>query len=279
MTSQSKTNSSAAANLFQSALSSGRISKTALSAINVRDIGDEINAALGVSLDGIKASSFILFTSLIDDSGSIRFVAGNTEAVRAGHNLVLDSLADTKQKRGILAMCTYLNNGLFYPYTQVEKAPRMDTSNYDPNGGTPLYNKSVEVLAAVIAKCQESLDSGVPCRTVTALVTDGANTERGKTAKDVKKIVDSMLKSENHIIAGMGIWDGEVDSNKKPIPGTGTDFEAVFGEMGIRKEWILTPKNSPSEIRKAFQMLSQSSVRASQAAKFSQTAMGGFGAP
>jgi hypothetical protein len=67
---------------------------------------------------------------------------------------------------------------------------------------------------------------------------------------------------------GIGIADGS------------TDFKAVFGEMGIRDEWILTPKNSPSEIRRAFQMLSQSATRASQSATtFSQAAMGGFASP
>ncbi len=270
MTSQSNTASGANAKaLFKSALANGAISQSALNAINIRDVGDEINAALGISVDDVKASEVTLFTSLIDDSGSIRFISGNTEAVRDGHNMVVDSLTKTKQKDGILAMCTYMNDGLLYPYTHVEKATRMDTGNYNPTGGTPLYNKAWEVLLAVIAKNQEFQDSGIPCRTVTAIITDGNNEwHRGKTAADVKKIVLDMLRSENHIIAGMGISDGS------------TDFETVFTEMGIRKEWILTPKNSPSEIRRAFNMLSQSAVRASQAGKtFSQTAMGGFAAP
>jgi hypothetical protein len=75
-----------------------------------------------------------------------------------------------------------------------------------------------------------------------------------------------MLKTENHIIAGVGITDGT------------TDFRRVFGEMGILPQWILTPHNTPSEIRAAFQLLSQSAERASQAAagSFSTTAMGGF---
>jgi len=57
-----------------------------------------------------------------------------------------------------------------------------------------------------------------------------------------------------------------------------TDFRNVFQEMGVRDEWILTPANTESEIRKAFQVFSRSAVRASQSAvSFSQTAMGGFG--
>jgi len=253
--------------LFQGAVDNGALSQGALASIDIQDIGADINAALGVSVDDVRKSEVTLFTSLIDDSGSIRFVPGNTEAVRDGHNLVLDALNTTKTKSGILAMCRYLNGTLLYPYVAVEQAARMNTGNYNPSGGTPLYEQSVITLAAVLAKSQEFEDNGVACRTVTAIITDGADsTYGGKTADDVKRIVRDMLRAENHIIAGMGIDDGQ------------TDFRAVFKEMGILDEWILTPKNSPSEIRKAFQMLSQSASRASQAATiFSQTAMGGFG--
>ncbi len=46
--------------------------------------------------------------------------------------------------------------------------------------------------------------------------------------------------------------------------------------MKIRDEWILTPGNSDSEIRKAFQVFSQSAVRVSQSAG-NLGSLGGFG--
>ncbi len=53
--------------------------------------------------------------------------------------------------------------------------------------------------------------------------------------------------------------------------------------MGIADEWILTPKNTRSEIRKVLNLVSQSAMRASQnAAAFSAVAsqgLGGFGTP
>jgi hypothetical protein len=252
--------------LFQGAVSDGLLSKGAFSAIDIRDIGAEINDALGVSVDDVKASEVTLVTLLIDDSGSIRF-GGNAEAVRDGHNLVVEALKATKQKEGILVSCSYLNRGLLYPYMGVEQAPAMSSGNYDPTGGTPLYPQSLVTLATVLAKCQNFQDNGIPCRGVTAIVTDGGDTS-GTDAGGVKKLVADLLKTENHIVAGVGVDDGT------------TDFKQVFKDMGIRDEWILTPKNSPSEIRKVFGMISQSAVRASQnAATFSQTAMGGFGAP
>lgn len=269
--------------LFKTAKNEGVLSAAALTAINVNDIGAEINAALGVSVDDVTAGEVTLVTPLLDDSSSIAQVKGNAQAVRDGHNLIIDSLSKTKarQKDGILASTSYLNRGLLYPYCVVEQAVRLDDNNFRPNGGTPLYDKSIVTLGTVIAKWQEFTANGVTCRTVTPIVTDGADWGSSKTARDVKKVVDDMLRQECHIIAGVGIWDGKLDGNGDPIPGTGTDFKQVFGEMGIRPEWILTPQNTPSEIRRAFNMLSQSAVRASQAAgaNFSQAAMGGFGSP
>jgi len=46
--------------------------------------------------------------------------------------------------------------------------------------------------------------------------------------------------------------------------------------MGIEDRRILTPRDNASEIRNAFQVFSQSAVRASQAASFSSSALGGF---
>ena len=86
--------------------------------------------------------------------------------------------------------------------------------------------------------------------------------------KDVKKVVRDMQAAEGHIVAAMGIDDGR------------TPFRDVFRAMGIEDRWILTPKNDPAEIRRAFLLFSQSAVRASQGgASFSRAAAGGFAAP
>jgi metallophosphoesterase superfamily enzyme len=79
----------------------------------------------------------------------------------------------------------------------------------------------------------------------------------------VAAIAKDMQMAENHIIAAMGINDGY------------TDFRQIFKEMGISDRWILTPGNSDSEIRQAFQVFSQSAVRVSQGA----SSLGGFGNP
>jgi hypothetical protein len=47
----------------------------------------------------------------------------------------------------------------------------------------------------------------------------------------------------------MGISDGS------------TDFRQVFASMGIEPRWILTPSSGASDIRRAFQVFSQSVAR------------------
>jgi len=254
--------------LFGGAASQGALSPGALAVINIGDIGTDIQDALGIAVDDVTSSEVTLVTLLIDDSGSIR-VAGNEPVVRDGYNLVKKALEATKQRDSILLMCRYLNGDTLTPYNPVLQVPIMDTKNYQAVGGTPLYDQAVTTLAAVIAKSQEFTDNGIACRSVTLILTDGDDAHsRRSDASDVKKLVTDMLRQECHIVAFMGVDDGR------------TDFTAVAREMGIQDDWILTPGNSESEIRRAFQMFSQSATRASQNAQtFSQSAMGGFGSP
>lgn len=270
--------------LFQNAHEEGTISSTSLQALENLDIGAQIQAGLGVSVDDVTASEVVLVSILVDDSGSIRF-SGNSQAVRDGHNTVISSLLASKQNGNIIVHTSYLNGFVLYPYlplavldeeekkrtgviryVQNPLIPKMDRQNYDPNLGTPLFDQTVVLLGRVLAKYQEFAESGVVARTVTLIITDGADEHSTKAKISTVKSLVSDLLGENHIVAAMGIDDGGK-----------TDFRKVFRDMGIRDEWILTPLNSKTEIRKAFQVFSQSAVRASQGAVgFSQTAVGGF---
>ncbi len=231
------------------------------------DLGTQINNAMGVPALSFQQSEVVLVSCLLDDSSSIQF-GGNTQAIRDGANHIIESLEKSKQQDNILWHSTKLNAGMVSAYVSLANAPKLDAKNYIPSGGTPLYDRTVALLGTVIAKAQEFSDQGVPCRTISLILTDGADTGGRYRAADVKKLVQDMLRQEQHIIAFMGVDDG------------GTDFKKVADEMGILPEWVLTPAATESEIRKACQVFSQSAVRASQSAKsFSQQALGGFAGP
>lgn len=255
--------------LFTDAQADGVLSPTSVQVLAVPDLATQINAAMGVDVDDVTASEVVLVTVMPDDSGSIPG-AGNDQAVRDGHNLVLDALKATQQKDQIFVHNRYLNGHILYPYSYLDNAVLMDKQNYRPRGSTPLYEQSVILLGSVLAKAQAFANAAVPARTVTLIITDGGDTGGGrkKKAADVRAIVEDMFRSEMHIVAGMGVHDGY------------TDYKKVFGDMGIPDQWILTPGNTPSEVRAAFQLFSQSAIRVSQTAgNLSQVALGGFGAP
>jgi hypothetical protein len=249
--------------LFADAREEGDLSASSLAALSIdADMADRIAAGLGATPDDIPATEVVLVTMMPDDSGSIRF-AGNTQAVREGHNLVLDSLGASKTPADILVHTRYLNGQVLFPYLPLRDAVRMDRSNYDPSLGTPLYDETVVLLGTVLAKTRELEGAGIPVRTITLLITDGADEGSSRHgARSVRHLVDDLLRRECHIVAALGIDDGS------------TDFRQVFGEMGIPPEWILTPGSTASEIRKAFRVFSQSAVRMSASA--APSAVGGF---
>lgn len=250
--------------LFAAARRDGTLSLGAMNTLDIVDLGAQIQAGLGVAVDDVESSEVVLVTMMPDDSGSIRF-AGNAEAVRTGHNLVLDALAQSRQRDDVFVHTRYLNGHVLYPYTDVANAVRMDRHNYDPGKGTPLYDQTVVLLATVLAKAQEFTDSGVPVRTVTLIISDGADAHSTRAdASHIATLMRDMLATENHIVAAMGIDDGT------------TDFRKVFRDMGVPAEWILTPGNSAGEVRKAFQVFSQSAVQVAQSGAARFSGMGGF---
>lgn len=260
--------SPSAKELFQSAQDDGILSPGSLQTLVALDIGQEIENALGVPALEVESSEVVLVTVLIDDSGSIRY-ADNEKAVQDGHNLVIAALTDpqrltTEQMESIFMHTCYLNGKILFDYRTILNATKMDAKNYSADGGTPLYDQSMIMLGTVIGKAQEFAFEGISVRTISLIVTDGRDEHSLKASpSDVAKLVKDMLRQETHIIAGMGINDGE------------TDFKDVFMSMGLRDEWILTPGNSEHEIREAFRVFSQSAQTGSVNTQSFNT-MGGF---
>lgn len=254
--------------LLRQARDAGDLSATSFDALMLTaDLGAQIQAGLGVAPDDVAASEVTLVSLMLDDSHSIA-AADNEDAVRLGHNEVLASLDGSRQADGVLVHTRYLN-GLespLNPFRPLADAERLTAQNYSARHGTPLYDQSVVLLGTVVAKARELEAAGIPVRTITLIVTDGEDLHsRQHTAASVRAIVEDMRRGEMHVVAGMGIDDGR------------TDHRAVFRAMGIPDDWILTPRSSASEIRKAFRLFSQSAIRVSQSAALGMAGLGGFG--
>ncbi len=283
--------------LFQSAVQQGSLSQASAQMLTLPHVGAQIQQAMGVPAGNIQASEVCLITDMLDDSGSIR-MGSNSQAVRDGHNGVIDALMGSKQKDSVLMHSRYLNGYVLYPYGPLDQAVKMDKHNYNPTGGTPLYDMTIVLLGTVKAKTQEFNDNGIPVRTATLIVTDGMDEgSMNFTEADCNRLISDMLMTEQHIIAAMGVqnpytdfWDVftgwsavEIEAERRNRLGSvpaGRELEGLApkGGMGILPSWVLTPQSSAHEIRQAFAVFSQSAVRTSQsAASFSQ--LGGFASP
>lgn len=254
--------------LFQQGVDAGTLSADSLA--KLKDLGQEIEDALGIDAADVPSVEVVIMTFCDDDTGSIQG-SNNEQTVRDGHNFVLESIEGSTASDDVLVGTHYLVDGLLHPYTPLNSAPRLDARNYIADGShTPLFDRSMVVLGAVIAKEQEFSGQGVPVRTISVIITDGWDNASRSSATDVAKIVKQMLQAENHIIAFMGIADGKSQDEANRL-------RDLALEMGVPDQWILTPKNK-SEIRKAFGFVSRAAVTASQGGVgFQQLSQTGFG--
>jgi hypothetical protein len=239
--------------LFARATLAGTVS-TATQTLLSGDLGDLVLAgASGMDAVDITASDVTLVTLAIDASSSIGG-AGLEDAVRMGQRMLLDAFAGAKEKDSILvALWLFASDAtVVHSYVPVDDAVRLDATNYRAGGTTHLYDTTCDALAANIAYAQTLRDAGTPTRSVLVVLTDGEDVGSRRPARAVKRIVDDVLKSEQFVVAFVGV-------------GKDADFTAVATSMGVPAGCILVQKDAtPQGLRSAFAMVSRSAIRASQ---------------
>lgn len=223
--------------------------------------------AAGKDLEDLTAADVTLVTVLIDASSSIAD-RGLEKAVREGQNALLDAFAGAKERDAVLLACWTFSGTMdvLHSYVPVEDATRLDAKNYRACGSTALYDTWCNALAANVAYAQRLRDGGTPTRSVVVVVTDGEDVGSSRTAADCARLSRDLLASELFTLALVGV-------------GTDVNFEHVAKAMGIPPGCILWEKDAtPSGLRRAFQLVSRSAVRASQG-RIQPGAAAGFFAP
>ncbi len=195
------------ATLLGSAQADSTLSAGGFQALNLNDLGVQMQNGLGIHVDDVTVSEANFLNLVVDDSTSIQ-MGGNTPIVRDGVNSVLQALADSKQAGSFFVCITLLNGGVIQPFTPlVIKDPsdlkgqkmmldpklKLTTSNYRPSGGTPVIEKSIVALGTGAAKVQEFAAAGVPARAITLIISDGEATDRNKRASDVAPLARDLL--------------------------------------------------------------------------------------
>jgi len=243
----------ALADLFSSAAAGGTISPQS-STLLTGHLGNIVIAgAAGTDAENIMASDVTLITVLLDRSSSIghrRLEA----AIRDGHELLLDSLGESKEQDSILLALWLFNHDqeVVHSYVPVPDATRLDKKNYRSSGTTRLYDTYCDALAANVAYAQQLRDAGTPCRSVVVVITDGEDTTSTRGASDCARLSRDLLASEQFVLAFVGVGDD-------------VDFRQVALSMGVPDGCIEVQKSAtPQALRRVFQMVSQSALRASQ---------------
>lgn len=201
----------------------------------------------------------LLLTMMPDDSGSINSY-GNAPAIRRGHNAQLDLYMG--HPGNILVRTRYLNGFELFDYSKPEDAVRMNDRNYNPHEGTPLYAQTANVLHEVQRSMARFADTH-DVLTMTCILTDGADTS-GQSPDFVRGVVETMIASGEHIVAGMAVRAGE------------TDFHRIFLNMGIPEQWIIVLEREEGDIVSGMTRFAQTSRGIRDRATFTQTSMGGF---
>jgi hypothetical protein len=239
--------------LLQSAQNQGVVSQFQMDMVT-GNLGSVVLAgAAGKALEDIEASEVTLVTVLIDASSSIAS-SGLEDAIRQGQHALLDAFAGSKELDAVLTATWTFSNSIdvIHSYLPVKDAVRLNSKNYHGSGSTSLYDTWCAALTANVAYAQRLNDGGTPTRSVVVVVTDGEDVGSQKKLRDCAQLSRDLLATEVFTLAFVGV-------------GNDVNFTDIAQKMGVPKSCILVEKDATaSALRRAFQLVSRSAVRASQ---------------
>lgn len=190
----------------------------------------------------------------------------NSEALRQGHNRILDALNKSPNPQIVRIAAQLLDRNL-YPYGSLSEALRLTSNNFWPNlPSTRLFDGTAETLKMVLAKYEQMRAFDVDTRTATLIMTDGMdNDSRIHTAESIGDVVHSMRETKHHIVAAMGFQAGE-----------GIDLKGLFTRMGIDPEWQLTADATLEKILETLTKFGEAAAQATVIKDFSKMLPAGF---
>lgn len=256
---------SSVSGLISQAAASGVLSAQSASLITGNLGAVVVAGAAGKALEDIVATEVTLITVLIDASSSIAD-RKLEQAVREGQNHLVDAFLGSAERDSVL-MALWLFNGrtsVTHSYLPADEATRLDVSSYRAAGSTNLYDVWCDAIAANVAYAQRLRDSGMACRSVVVVVTDGEDVGSKRTAGDCHRLSRDVLASEQFTLAFVGV-------------GKSADFQQVASAMGVPAGGVLVVNDAtPTALRRAFALVSQSAVKVSQGRIQPGAAMGFF---
>ncbi len=235
---------------FNSALADGSISR-----VSHEILVENLNTlttlgAQGVSPDDLAEDRVTIFVPVLDASGS-RF--NESDLMRSEYNKMLDALKLSKASHTILVSSWMFNTStaLLHGFVSLDDAERLDVNNYNPDGGTAMFDAMLNALTSTTAYAKSLLDQGYRVKVVIVLITDGEdNSSDPSTLGNVKKVIADLLTQEIYVFSMIAFGTGYAQSAAR--------------NMGIPDLNVIEFGGTDRDIRNAFSLVSSSVIRQSQ---------------
>ena len=133
---------------------------------------------------------------------------------------------------------------VMFNWKKLEDVALLTANEYNPSGGTALYQTVLNSMTALAAYAENLRRSGMRVRVVYGVVSDGADTEGGVSPSTIKTLAETLLDKETYTLVYFGF-------------GNQAHMEQIGKDMGFPV--IETTSNlSDKEIRKVFDLVSGS---------------------
>lgn len=212
-----------------------------------------VQQALVQSVDPSLAtvSDLFLLTVLIDKSGSMNttdkingIIDGQISMLKAFEGSSTIAKAGLRIQQWMFDTQVNLLNG-FVPLDSPNLV-KLEHSNYNPAGGTALYDTVIAALSTSQAYANKCRQQGFSVRSLLAILSDGEDTASQAEALEAQQAVEEdTQQGGTAVYVGIG----------------GDDHQVIGQSMGIIPENILLVGNSAKEIRRAFELVSSKSAK------------------
>lgn len=204
-----------------------------------------------VRIEDLESEKQTLISILVDESGSM---SSYTKAMKECLNSFKDAIVNSKEVDSILVSKTNFSESV---YTGGFVAPCLFETNYSANGGTALYDAIVVAEKKIGGNdnrgyMDELRNSGIRTKGVVAIFSDGEDTSSSATLEEAKEAIRRMQNNDNGITVAFIAF--------------GNGAESIANDLGIKSTNVLDVSASVSELRRAFNVLSNSAISFSKKA-------------
>lgn len=208
-----------------------------------------IAGAQGASVDKLVGDEVTLFVQVLDMTGSMYPYQNE---LMAAYNEQIEALLQSKNSDNILMSALVFNtkSTVLHGYVSLADAQRLDSSVYNPDHQTALFDAVLDAFTGVVLYSQSLRDAGVRTKIVVVVITDGEDNSSRKKASDVAIVAKDLLQQEIYTLA---------------LVAFGLQGKPIAQAMGFPAANVLDATADKHGWRVALGQVSKSVIRKSQA--------------